>query len=347
MTGGDSMQRPRLTMQRCRAGDADAARALGGFAFAGDAPAPLLGAGPPRLAGSVDVEVWAGAAAPTRHGRHGGWQWRADEHWLWADLRASGDDLESLTRQAYAELFALLDAHGGLQLQRLWNYLRDINGEQQGLERYRRFNVGRQQAFLDAGRSAFAGAPAACALGLPAGAADELVISVLAGRTPCAAVENPRQVSAYDYPSDYGPRSPTFSRAARLELGGGRDALLVSGTASIVGHASVHEGDVQAQAREIVANLRALLQAASRPGGQRFELDRFACTVYLRRAGDLDAVRGVFEAAVGRDSPAARQAVYLHADICRSDLLVEIEAHCLEVGAQDGNVIGAENVEMD
>ena len=51
------------------------------------------------------------------------------------------------------------------------------------------------------------------------------------------------------------------------------------------------------------------------------------CTVYLRRAEDLPAVREVFERTVGATSNAARDAIYLLADVCRAELLVEIEAH--------------------
>jgi hypothetical protein len=57
------------------------------------------------------------------------------------------------------------------------------------------------------------------------------------------------------------------------------------------------------------------------------------CTVYVRHAGDLDVVRGCLEATVGVDSIAARRAIYVQADICRGDLLVEIEAHATEPGA--------------
>jgi hypothetical protein len=49
-------------------------------------------------------------------------------------------------------------------------------------------------------------------------------------------------------------------------------------------------------------------------------------TVYVRDPADLGVVREVFERAVGAGSSAARDAVYLQADICRADLLVEIEA---------------------
>jgi len=48
---------------------------------------------------------------------------------------------------------------------------------------------------------------------------------------------------------------------------------------------------------------------------------------YVRRPEDFDAVRSEFERVVGASSRAAREALYLHADICRAGLLVEIEAH--------------------
>ena len=60
--------------------------------------------------------------------------------------------------------------------------------------------------------------------------------------------------------------------------------------------------------------------------GLDFPLCDLICTVYLRRGADLPAVREVFETRVGAGSVAARRAIYIEADICRADLLVEIEA---------------------
>jgi enamine deaminase RidA (YjgF/YER057c/UK114 family) len=152
----------------------------------------------------------------------------------------------------------------------------------------------------------------------------------LAGREPPLAIENPRQVSAYRYPDIYGLRSPTFSRAALVDVEGGRNALFISGTASIVGHQSMHVGDVRRQTEESLANIAAVLDAtAARAdrGAAAFSASDLICTLYLREPADLPVVREVFEQTVGPDSPAARGAIYLHADICRADLLVEIEAH--------------------
>ncbi|MEY8879363.1 MAG: hypothetical protein AB9M60_22830, partial [Leptothrix sp. (in: b-proteobacteria)] len=263
-----------------------------------------------------------------RRARTGSIEHASDGRWLHGQARitcpGSGSALQQATRQLYADLFQVLRDHPGSQLLRLWNYLPHINAELDGLEVYRHFNIGRQQAFLDAGQSAFEGAPAACALGHHGG---PITLAFLAGPVAPLPVENPRQTSAYRYPSQYGPRSPTFSRAVLVEPAGQAAALFISGTASIVGHATVHPGDVRRQTEETLRNLQAVLAAAHACSTARFALDRMAHTLYLRHPADLPRVRAVFEQALGADSPAARDALYLHADICRSDLLVEIEAH--------------------
>ena len=63
-------------------------------------------------------------------------------------------------------------------------------------------------------------------------------------------------------PGDYGPRSPTFSRAA-LVYPAGQEILFISGTASIVGHQTVHPGDVVGQCRESMENIAAVLAEAT------------------------------------------------------------------------------------
>ena len=277
--------------------------------------------------GQPVAEGWW-SAPPVRAAQTGLIRHHDDGQWLHGEacvpMPATGTALQALTQQLYGDLFRVLRAHGGRHLLKLWNYLPRLNDDLDGLEVYRHFNIGRQQAFLDAGAAAFDGAPAACALGTADGL---LTLSFLAGPVAPQPVENPRQVSAYRYPDTYGPRSPTFSRAALVSLAPGRQTLFISGTASIVGHASVHPGDVVRQTEETLRNLHAVLDAAHALTPARFALERLSHTVYVRHAADLDAVRTVFERAVGADSPAAREAVYLRADVCRRELLVEIECH--------------------
>ena len=256
---------------------------------------------------------------------HGCVRFVVDGQWLYGCAEVDDDaGMQAAAHRAYADLFQLLAQSSSPHLLRLWNYFPGINADGGGAERYRQFNAGRQQAFLEAHRSAFEGSPAACALGTHTG---PLRVYFLAGRIPPLAIENPRQVSAYRYPDAYGPRSPTFSRAALADIGAHRTVLFISGTASIVGHTTMHIGDVRRQTEESLTNLAAVRAVAAERAGVVFPVEALTYTVYVRRPADLAVVREVFEQAVGAHSAAALDTIYLQADICRADLLVEIEAH--------------------
>jgi chorismate lyase/3-hydroxybenzoate synthase len=279
--------------------------------------------GAPVLApAGASLGIWFDDAATRQRGCV---RFRTDGEWLYGCAEIGDESgIQAAALRAYGDLFQVLGDSASPHLLRLWNYFPRINADGGGIERYRQFNAGRQQAFIEARRSAFEGAPAACALGTQTG---QLRVYFLAGRTPPLAIENPRQVSAYRYPDVYGPRSPTFSRAALADIGAHRALLLISGTASIVGHATVHIGDVRRQTEETMTNLAAVRAVAAERAGVPFPAGALTYTVYVRRPADLAVVREVFEAAVGPHSLAARSAIYLQADICRADLLVEIEAH--------------------
>jgi chorismate lyase / 3-hydroxybenzoate synthase len=228
--------------------------------------------------------------------------------------------LHSATEQAYREILGTLDALGYPHLIRVWNYVPEINRDTHGTERYRQFNSARQTALLASGRAVTGSVSAACALGAAAGS--PLVIYFVASHAAPTFIENPRQVSAYNYPPQYGARAPVFSRAAVLHEPDGM-TLFISGTASIIGHQTIHAGDTAAQTRETITNIEALLGEANRvTGSEKFTLETLACKVYVRHATDLPVIQAELRAALG---PAPR-AVYLQADICRRDLLVEIEA---------------------
>jgi hypothetical protein len=280
--------------------------------------------------GTNTCEVWQ-SAPPLVSGRNGHLRYRAGPQVLFGCVEIQETALPPLTTAgltliqqatslAYEEIFSTLDQLGYPHLLRIWNYLPEINRETSQGERYRQFNSARRRAFLAHQRVVESVVPAACALGSPAGA--PLVVYFLASRAPARTLENPRQVSAYHYPDEYGPDSPTFSRAAVApqELGA---LLFISGTASIVGHRTVHAGDAAAQADEAMINIAVLVDGANELNSARaFSLETLQYKVYIRHPGDIPAIRHVMAQRLPLNTPIT----FLHADICRSDLLVEIEA---------------------
>ena len=304
----------------------------------------LLDAGGHARAGAV-CEIWQCDAPDLRSDRRGALQYRysetaglvfgsivVQEEQEAADAdRDGGTPLERATYDAYRALFDVLDALGIAHPLRIWNTVPAINALQFGIERYRQFNIGRQRAF-DACRRALTGSvPAACALGsvVPVTGdtppAAPLAIHFIATRTPADPVENPRQVSAYHYPAEYGPRAPTFARAAAWPGDDAAPVLFVSGTASIVGHRTVHRGDIVAQTRETIANLAAVLEQAARQGHGPFALADLNYRVYVRDADDAVALAAI-ERALRDAAGSGVRPLFVHADVCRDDLLVEIEA---------------------
>jgi enamine deaminase RidA (YjgF/YER057c/UK114 family) len=198
--------------------------------------------------------------------------------------------------------------------------LADINVHAGGDERYRHFNSARQTAFRKSGRATMGTVPAASALGSQSGS--PLSIYFLAARQAPKMIENPRQTSAYHYPPKFGRHSPIFSRAC---LWGGQESarLFISGTASIVGHETLHRGDVVAQTHETMTNIGALVDEANDLiGHTRYSIDTLKLKVYVRRPADLAAI----ETTLAQMPRTASSVVYLQADVCREDLLMEIEA---------------------
>jgi chorismate lyase/3-hydroxybenzoate synthase len=275
--------------------------------------------------GAAPLEVWR-SDRPVEAGRDGAIAWSHDGALLFGALELDergnpGDDdaLGAAARDAYCRLLAFTAARGYPHLLRVWNYLDGITEGAGDAERYKRFCLGRG---LGLGASIEGPLPAATAIGRPdaAHAASRLQVYWLAARTPGTPLENPRQLSAYRYPRQYGPQPPSFARAM---LPPGDLPLLLSGTASIVGHASLHADCVTAQIAETLANFDSLIAAARehRPAlparfgpGSRLK-------IYVRDRADLDAVTAALDARLGADVPR----IVLHAAVCRRELRVEID----------------------
>lgn len=245
---------------------------------------------------------------------------RGDMHWLEHEqylltvfsLDEAGRPLDELAEQVYLQMLDVMAERGYPQLVRVWNYFERINEWQDGLERYQRFCVGRHKAFEAKGVSHLA-FPSACALGHQGG---RLLVYGLASKQSVQHFENPAQQEAYFYPERYGPKSPSFARASLCD----RD-LYVSGTASVVGHETLHKDDINGQIATTVQNLRSLIaHVAAQTQTAAAEWAPSILKVYLRHPEHLTPVReAIGEAFNG--VPAS----FVHADICREDLLVEVD----------------------
>ena len=129
-------------------------------------------------------------------------------------------------------------------------------------------------------------------------------------------------MNAYEYPEQYGPRSPSFARATLCESSGGSQ-LFLSGTASVVGHESRHHGFPELQTQETIENIRTLLAHAEGPshstnGNRPWD----SCyKVYVRHLEQLPVIQRTLHT-----SPlASSQILYLQGNLCRRELLVEVE----------------------
>jgi chorismate lyase/3-hydroxybenzoate synthase len=262
------------------------------------------------------LEVIGYGDEPARRGRDNDCDWRVIGDvmcvatWISAEACA---DIESATDAAYRRLFSVIDAAGFNHPFRIWNFMPHINRGSGDEEEYKKFCVGRQHAFasrqLD--QQQF---PAASALGHQGEGA---VIYMLAHNQPSLHIENKRQQPAYEYPRQYGPCSPSFARATLLPLQN-RDHLFISGTASILGHDTKAAGDLQQQLAITLENIQHLIEHS---GIQQKTLG--IIRVYLRHAEDYSAARQFL---LGHFP--AEKINFIHADICRDNLLVEIEAAC-------------------
>ncbi len=233
------------------------------------------------------------------------------------------DTLRAAVADAYDALLMVTRALGRRPI-RFWNYLPNpgqVMGP--GVDRYMVFNAGRfdgyqRRAATTAGdfRESLA---TASAVGF---AGSDLVIHCLASHTAGAPVENPRQTSSWRYSSRYGPVPPCFARATVATVRG-RELLLVGGTASIVGEDSRHDGDIDAQLKETLRNVAAVIAAAQR--ADRADAAPLATLTdvraYVMRPSDVGMVRGVLERVC---APGARLEIML-SRLCRGELLVEVE----------------------
>lgn len=136
-------------------------------------------------------------------------------------------------------------------------------------------------------------------------------------------------ISAPEVLNEASTYGSAFTRGLRVDLPGGVTHLLISGTASVGDQGeTLYAGDFRAQLWRTYRNITRLLESE---GATWHDVVRTTC--YLRDIerdyAEFNAIRNEFFRALGLDPFPASTGI--QARICRSDLLVEIEAMAILV----------------
>jgi chorismate lyase/3-hydroxybenzoate synthase len=228
-------------------------------------------------------------------------------------------DMFAASYAGYAHIFRLMQEHGYPQLLRTWSYFPNITAAT-STDAYQHFCSGRSQAYADnIGSPKQHEYPAATVIGHH----DEgFQLYFIAAKEAGVSIENPRQISAFNYPASYSKDAPLFSRAL-LHRSATQQVLFISGTASITGHETQHQDQALAQLQECLRNIEQLLVNASQSQFPKTRLeDMTQLKVYIKHATDYPELRTALATRLGT----LEQVQFFHADMCRPDLLVEIEA---------------------
>lgn len=211
---------------------------------------------------------------------------------------------------------------------RQWNYIEGITRIRDDAEQsqhYQEFNNVRAAYYQE---SAFRnGYPAATGIGTRAGGVSIGFFAASEGLFSAGALENPLQRAAFSYSdrvlvgdSDYRGAckcSPRFSRAKWIS-NDKTYQMFISGTASIREEKTVGVDDIVKQTTTTLENISQLIGEAGKPVSVSY------IRVYVKDAGDYAVVRSLCE-----EHFPGIPGLYVVSDICRENLLVEIEAVAL------------------
>jgi len=323
--------------------DVPVARRLFNAYYGDEMPLTLFVVQPPCDGSGLAVEAWAVSTASAKVEFH------TEDlvsvsydglRWIYASggsLHLDGRTPYEQTAEAFSSMRRMLARTGvGFQdVVRTWLYQGCITEEVDGVERYRELNRARTDFFaginfehrpVPVARNGHAIYPASTGIGT---LGHGLVTACLALQTErkdvqLLALENPLQTAAFDYPKEYSIKSPKFSRAMAVRIGD-HVTTWISGTASIVNSETVHKGDIEKQTDQTLTIIERLIDAKNfarlgwEGAGATFD-DLAKLHVYVKRPEDYEKCRAVCERRLGHVP-----AIYAVADVCRPDLLVEIE----------------------
>ncbi len=248
-----------------------------------------------------------------------------------------GDTILESSIEAFEAGISILAAEG-LSIHhiiRQWNYIENIaivEGVAEEHQNYQVFNDVRSR-YYDQGDFS-TGYPAATGIGMDTGG---VIIDFMAlsesDQVQSKPIQNPGQIDAHRYSEEVLKGTPTgeaqqkctpkFERAKLVTIGS-KQYVYVSGTASILGEKTMHVGDVKKQTETTIDNIFRLFSEENQQAlGISFEVSdiRFShLRVYVKYQDDIPEVKKICLSKLNCNS-----SLFLVSDVCREDLLVEIE----------------------
>lgn len=234
------------------------------------------------------------------------------------------------SQQVFSRIGGILSSYGFRRenIYRQWNYIAGITHMDGLRQHYQDFNDARSGFYAPADWSN--GYPAATGIGTSYGGITVELDAVLPapGKITDRPLDNKLQVSAHLYSQQVlkGDKhegfdhktTPKFERA-RLVGTEGNYTVYVSGTAAIRGEESLMGVGVEEQTRITMENIGYLISEEC-TGMAGYKPETLLLRIYIKHPGDFETIRRYME----EHYPGPKK-TYLHADVCRDELLVEIE----------------------
>lgn len=233
------------------------------------------------------------------------------------------------TEDAYERLLHKLNKEKYIVI-RFWNYIPDINEKGECEDVYKEFCHGRENIFNKYFEDGFLIYPAATGIGCKG---KKLCISLIAVSKQFIVknIENPSQTPAFKYPKQYGNSSPKFSRATYF-VNDMQQLTVLSGTASIVGSQTIGINNITIQTSTTIENISILLSDTNL---NKYGISDFSCEnnlqylkIYIKNWNDYPIVKRICE-----NKFCKKNLVFQQNDICRDELMVEIEGVFSAIGS--------------
>ena len=259
-------------------------------------------------------------------------------------MGAPGDSIRESAEKAFLGATEILSKEGLSvhHIVRQWNYVEDIarvKDVENTAQNYQVFNNARARYYENG--SFKNGYPAATGIGMTTGG---VIIGFIAisqsEQVVISPIHNPKQIDAHKYSENKLAGRPTgimnekctpkFERA-KMVLQGDKVYMYISGTASIVGEDTQHVGDVGKQTTTTIENIFELFSPENQKTyGLSFDISQIEFShlrIYVKHRKDIPAVQSICESMLR-----SKSSLYLESDICREELLVEIEGIFLITG---------------